>query len=303
MVRRRRHDPLLTALSPWVSLTPQQKLMNLAVDIHYEAERATVANVDAYLERIGYRGTRRPTAQTLRRLHRAHLYSVPFENLDIHLGRPIRLSVPAFYDKIVRRRRGGFCYELNGLFGWLLAQLGFEVALLSARVFTGGQVGPEFDHLALLVEGAPPLIADVGFGDSFLEPLRLEHGAAVEQNGVAYRLQGAVGEWVLQRRDKLAWESQYAFSLIPRQLDEFGPMCHYQQTSPDSPFTQKSVCSLATEYGRVTLSNDTLITTIGEGRQEEKIAGEDEYRILLQDHFGVTLAADARLDRLIAPLG
>ncbi|TDI15991.1 MAG: arylamine N-acetyltransferase, partial [Acidobacteria bacterium] len=99
--------------------------------------------INAYLKRIGYRGSRQPTAETLRQLHRAHLLAVPFENLDIPLGHPIVLSLPSFYDKIVRRRRGGFCYELNGLFGWLLEQLGFTVVMLSARVFEGAQPGPE----------------------------------------------------------------------------------------------------------------------------------------------------------------
>src|SRR3954447_25028309 len=104
--------------------------------------------IDAYLKRIAYRGSREPTVETLRQLHRAHLLAVPFENLDIPLGNPIVLSVPSFYDKIVERRRGGFCYELNGLFAWLLEQLGFHVELLSAGVFSGNRPGPEFDHLA-----------------------------------------------------------------------------------------------------------------------------------------------------------
>src|SRR6185436_18299602 len=99
-----------------------------------------------YLERIRYDGETTPSVETLRRIHRAHMLAVPFENLDIHLGIPIALSVPAFYEKIVDRKRGGFCYELNGLFAWLLAELGFSVTLLSARVFAAGRLSPEFDH-------------------------------------------------------------------------------------------------------------------------------------------------------------
>jgi N-hydroxyarylamine O-acetyltransferase len=124
--------------------------------------------VDEYLERISYSGSREPGVETLRQLHRAHMLSVPFENLDILLGYPIELSLPSLYDKIVRRRRGGFCYELNGLFGWLLEQLGFKIAMLSVRVFNGAKPGPEFDHLILLVELDEHMVADVGFGDSFL---------------------------------------------------------------------------------------------------------------------------------------
>src|SRR5215207_11196611 len=110
-------------------------------------------DIQAYLRRIHYRGDLTPTATTLRELHRAHLLAVPFENLDIHLGRPIVLDQDALFDKIVTRRRGGFCYELNGLFALLLRELGFEVTLLAAGVARAdGGFGPEFDHLTLLVE-------------------------------------------------------------------------------------------------------------------------------------------------------
>src|SRR5512147_1356301 len=134
-------------------------------------------DVQAYLRRIDYRGELDPTAATLHALHRAHLLSVPFENLDIHLSRPIVLDQDALFDKIVTRRRGGFCYELNGLFALLLEQLGYKVTRLAARVVgTDDSLGPQFDHLTLQVqcpdESHSPWLADVGFGDSFLEPLR-----------------------------------------------------------------------------------------------------------------------------------
>jgi N-hydroxyarylamine O-acetyltransferase len=157
--------------------------------------------VDAYLDRIGYHGSREPTAETLRQLQRAHLLAVPFDTLDILLGRPIVLSVPSFYDKIVSRRRGGFCYELNGLFGWLLEQLGFTVALLSARVLATSEPGPEFDHLVLLIETEESLIADVGFGDSFLEPLRLD-GQENSHQDTPFRLTRSNAEMVLERRSE-----------------------------------------------------------------------------------------------------
>src|SRR4051812_2868960 len=117
-------------------------------------------DVQAYLRRINYRGELAPTAATLRELHRAHLLAVPFENLDIHLGRPILLDEQALFDKIVAHRRGGFCYELNGLFALLLRDLGFEVTLLAAGVARAdGGFGPEFDHLTLLVQSPLPFVA------------------------------------------------------------------------------------------------------------------------------------------------
>ena len=259
--------------------------------------------IEAYLERIGYSGSREPTAGTLRRIHRAHLLAVPFENLDIPLGLPIVLSLPAFYDKIVQRRRGGFCYELNGLFGWLLERLGFSVVMLSARVFNAGRPGPEFDHLLLLVELEERLIADVGFGDSFLEPLRLDAGEEDNQQGSSYSLTGTDSERVLRRRRAgSGWEPQYAFSLTPRRLDEFSVMCQRQQTSPESIFTRKAVCSLATPNGRITLSNGRLIVTAGGRREETKLASEGEYRALLKTRFGIALEEAARIDRLMAPI-
>lgn len=249
---------------------------------------------DAYLDRIGYTGSREPTAETLKQLHRAHMLTVPFENLDIHLGRPIGLSLPAFYDKIVRHRRGGFCYELNGLFGWLLEQLGFDLVMLSARVFGGGRPGPEFDHLVLLIELEDSVIADVGFGDSFLEPLRLDDDEGVLQQGSAYRLRMSDTDRVLERRKEAAWEPQYVFSLTPRSLAEFGVMCRFQQTSPESHFTQNLVCSLATLDGRVTLSNHRLIVTTAAGREERQVTSEGEYRELLGSIFGIDLGEEGR---------
>ena len=248
-----------------------------------------VMEIEAYLKRIGYSGSREPSVESLRLLHRAHMLTVPFENLDIPLGRPIVLSLPSFYDKIVRRRRGGFCYELNGLFGWLLEQLGFPVRILSARVFDGTRPGPEFDHLVLLIEMEERLIADVGFGDSFLEPLGLDIGEGHGPCGSSYRLTGSDSERILQRRRESDWEPPYVFSLTPRRLFEFNAMCQHHQTSSESIFTRKAVCSLAIPDGRITLSNNHLIIMAGGRREEQEVAGEEEYRALLKTRFGIDL--------------
>src|SRR5574341_1574684 len=147
-------------------------------------------NAAAYLERIAYSGSREPNLQTLQTLHRAHLLAVPFENLDIHLGRPIVLDQDKLFEKIVLERRGGFCYECNGLFGALLREMGFQVTLLSARVriSDGSGFGPEFDHLVLRVELGEPWLADVGYGGGFREPLRLVENLEQVQGWSVYRL-------------------------------------------------------------------------------------------------------------------
>lgn len=131
-------------------------------------------DVTSYLERIGYSGALTPNAETLASIHRAHLFTVPFENLDIGWKRGIRIDQQASVRKIVEHCRGGFCYELNGAFAALLQALGFKVTLLSARIPSGdGSYGPEFDHLTLRVDLGEPWLADVGFGDCFIDPLRL----------------------------------------------------------------------------------------------------------------------------------
>lgn len=243
-----------------------------------------------YLERLGWAAPERADAPALRRLHLAHLQRVPFENLDIHLKRPIRLELPHLYDKIVGRRRGGFCYELNGLFAWLLAMLGFQVELLSAQVCGPQGLGPEYDHLALRVRTDGDWLADVGFGDSFLEPLALEPDREVVQQGTGYRLSQTGDQWTLHRQSPGGeWTRQYLFTLRPRQLEDFAPVCHFHQTDPASPFTRKRVCTRATPEGRLTLSEDRLITTSGTTRRERPVSGEEERTALLRDHFGVVL--------------
>ena len=127
----------------------------------------TADRIGAYLERLGFTAPPQPTIEGLRRLHTAHLARVPFENLDIHLGEKILLEPEALVAKIVERRRGGFCYELNGAFSTLLQALGFDVTLLAARVHNAGVLGPPFDHMCLRVDLDEPWLADVGFGDNF----------------------------------------------------------------------------------------------------------------------------------------
>lgn len=250
--------------------------------------------ITAYLARIHCEGARAPSVETLRALHRAHLHAVPFENLDIHLGRPIRLDRDAFFRKIVGERRGGFCYELNGLFADLLSSLGFEVSLLSARVAnaTGG-FGPEFDHLVLLVTaGGARWIADVGFGRSFHEPLSLDAPADEEAEGVLYRVAGAGDELRVESRPPGGDACpEYAFTLTSHPLSAFAAMCEYHQTSPASHFTQKIVCTRLTARGRVTLSGRVLIETSGDERRETPLDGDEAVAAALAERFDIHLPA------------
>jgi N-hydroxyarylamine O-acetyltransferase len=251
--------------------------------------------IEEYLERLGCASRREPSPENLRALQRAHLERVPFENLDIHLGRPIALDLPALHDKIVRRRRGGFCYELNGLFAWLLGELGYRVTLLSGRVLDGGRLGPEFDHLALLVEHEGRWLVDVGFGDSFLEPLALEPSRETGQPWSPYWLEERGGVWRLVRRRDGEEVPQYQFTLAPRRLEDFAAMCRHHQTSPDSHFTRNVICSLALPQGRVTYSSGRLILTDQARRLEVPLTDWGVQWHVLSHRFGIELSsADVR---------
>lgn len=215
------------------------------------------------------------------------MFSVPFENLDIALNRPIVCDENAFLRKIVDEHRGGFCYELNGAFAALLRTLGFDVTLLSARVFRqDGSLGPEFDHMTLLVQLEQLWIADVGFGDSFIEPLQLQDGLEQEQFGKRYRVTSNQGAYNYEVHQDGIWKPQYAFTLQPRQLAEFALMCHYHQTSPESHFTRSSICSMATPEGRITLSGNRFIETRN-GSREECVVDDSERLMILLDRFGL----------------
>jgi N-hydroxyarylamine O-acetyltransferase len=163
--------------------------------------------------------------------------------------------------------------------------------LLSARVpCADGSYGPEFDHLTLRVDLGEPWLADVGFADCFTDPLRLQIGQEQEQTGGVFRIVDAADCMRLDRRNMgSGWRSEYLFRLTPRRLEEFSEMCHYHQTSPDSPFTRKRVCSRAMPNGRITLSEMKLITTRNGGREEQLLKSDNEWRAALRDHFGVQL--------------
>jgi N-hydroxyarylamine O-acetyltransferase len=255
----------------------------------FRAHQQTMVEVAAYLDRIGYAGPLSPNVETLREIHRAHLFSVPFENLDIGWGRNIQIDEKEFIRKIVERHRGGFCYELNGAFAALLRALGFKVTLLSARVpREDGNYGPEFAHLTLRVDLEEPWLADVGFGDCFVDPLPLQVGLEQAQSVGCFRIVETDHSLRLERKDADAgWRTEYLFSLEPRRLEEFAEMCHYHQTSPQSSFTRKRVCSLATPNGRITLSDMKLIKTDDGKREELALASDTEWRAALTDHFGV----------------
>lgn len=251
-------------------------------------------NIKAYLERINYTGSLAPTAETLRDLQVAHLLAVPFENLSIHARQPILLEDEALFTKIVERRRGGFCYEANGLFAALLRELGFDVVMLSAGVANAeGGFGPDFDHMTLMVSLEQRWLVDVGFGDSFLEPLLLDERGEQAQGNRAYRIVADDAHLIMMQRDVGGeWAAQYRFTLQPHEYADYAGMCRYHQTSPQSHFTRARICSRATKEGRITLSEMRLITTSKNGgRQERTLTSQEEYATILREHFGIVMTS------------
>jgi N-hydroxyarylamine O-acetyltransferase len=241
----------------------------------------------AYLARIGFGGATDPSPAVLADLQLAHLLAVPFENLSIHTGETIRLRPDWLFDKVVRRRRGGFCYELNGLFAELLAGLGFAVERLAARVLSDdGRLGIPFDHLCLRVTaGGQAWLVDVGFGDSFVVPLVLDDPREQGDGRRRYRIEHDGDERIL-------WDGatrSYRFGLTPFALGDFEPGRHYHTTSPESHFTTRRMISLLTPDGRVTLRDDRLIVTTGDAKREEPVADAGEWRRLAAERFGIDL--------------
>jgi len=244
----------------------------------------------AYLERINYRGSRTASAETLRNLQVAHLLSVPFENLSIHSHEPIVLNDEALFDKIVQRRRGGFCYECNGLFAALLRALGFDVSMLSGEVARAeGGFSQPFDHMTLIVKLEETWLVDVGFGDSFLEPLKVYVSTEQIQGSQSFRIVAQAHYFVVERQYEREWKPEYRFTLQPYHYSDFEEMCRYHQTSPQSHFTQKSICSLATSDGRITLSDMRFIVTNNGLREERTLKNSQEYDQILLKQFGIKM--------------
>ena len=185
-------------------------------------------------------------------------------------------------------RRGGFCYELNGLFAALLSELGYTVQMLAAHVRReDGGFGPEFDHMLLKVQLEEPWLADVGFGESFVSPLQLQSDGAGVENGHRYSVTRREDEWELCRHDQDGEVALYRFYDIPRKLSDYDEMCRFHQTSPESHFTRNRICSRAMPDGRVTLSGMRLIVTRDGVRHERMLSGVEELRVCLREHFGI----------------
>ena len=248
-------------------------------------------DTEKYLRRLGIEYPNfLVNAESLRFLQMQHLLNVPFENLDIHWKRPITLDTDNFYRKIVDERRGGFCYELNGLFCALLNELGFPSRMISARVAQqDGDFGAEYDHMAILTRlDGEEFLVDVGFGAFTAEPLRFVADVGQpDENGVFLIRRFDEEYFEVAKKDGSIWKSEYIFKNLTRDLAEFTGMCNYHQTSPESHFTRGKVCSLMLEGGRKSLTDKKFIQTRNGAKHETEINSEEEFNEILAREFGI----------------
>jgi N-hydroxyarylamine O-acetyltransferase len=246
----------------------------------------------AYLERIGYDGTVEPTLETLRGMHRAHFLHVPFENLDIQRRVPIVVDPEAIFEKVVTRRRGGFCLELSGLFAWALREIGFEVDVHGGRmIMPDGVLGEPLSHMTVVVHLDEPWVADVGFGGRLGYPLRMSERqpqsagfrTSVVSNDGDHWFVSSVDPWLAPQAPRT-----YTFIRQPRPFEEFEAVCDWLQNSPDSGFTKGDVVTLGSDEGRTTYAGGRLLIARPEQREEVAVPKED-FPAVLEKHFGMRL--------------
>lgn len=253
-----------------------------------------VAGLDlpAYLDRIGWSGAQEPTWDVLASLHRAHVATIPFENLDVYLGRGISVSLPDVQDKLVARRRGGYCYEQSTVFGAALERVGFDVQRVLARVGDEGDFRRPRTHLALIVSlGSTRWLADVGFGSGLLEPAPLD-GTPRRQGGWTYRVAGDASGWRLEELGPAGWQSRHRFADEPVHPSDVLVSNHYSSTYPRSPFVRKLVAVRKDEDVLTSLTGHVLTAVHADGRAEpERTLADDEVAGVLCSTFGLTLTA------------
>jgi N-hydroxyarylamine O-acetyltransferase len=253
-------------------------------------------NLDAYFLRIGYDGPRAPAHSVLEALHLAHATHIPFENLDILLGRPIRLDLASLEEKLVVGWRGGYCFEHNTLFAAVLEALGFQVTRLAARVKLGTTRMLPRTHMLLRVDlEGHAWLADVGFGaEGLLKPLAFRSGEAAQQFAWTYRVVQEAGWWTLQGNRGEDWQDFYTFTLEPHYPIDFEMANHYTSTHPESRFVQTLTAQLSTAEARYTLRNNDLVIDRGHSLTQHAVPDGEPLLQVLSRTFGLDFPAGTR---------
>jgi N-hydroxyarylamine O-acetyltransferase len=259
--------------------------------VPHAAKQLGKSELERYLQRIGYSGHLEPNLETLVGVHRAHLLQIPYENLDIHLGRTLELGAARAFEKIVSEGRGGWCYEMNGLLAWALSEIGFDVELLACAV---GQNHASANHLALRVNLEQPYLADAGFGNGILEPIPLVPGVYTQQSR-AFNLERNDKTWTfhMPSTEAKAVGNSFEFSLEPQRLEHFQNRCTYLQTSPESGFVRLVVAHRMTEMGVQSLRGAVLQTVQNGNASSRTLESHEDYDAVLHEVFDLHLDTSA----------
>jgi N-hydroxyarylamine O-acetyltransferase len=254
-------------------------------------------DLKAYFDRIEYGGATSPALHVLEALHFAHATHLPFENLDILLGKPVLLDMASLQAKLVRGRRGGYCFEHNLLFAAALERLGFTVRRLAARVRYRTRGLTPLTHMVLVVEvGNEPWLADVGFGaEGLLLPVPLD-GRPAAQYAWSYRVVEEGGARVLQSFRDGSWGDLYAFTLEPRHFVDYVMANYFTSTYPESPFVQNLTVQLPTPQVRYVLRNRDLLEDRGASTSMRILSDDNEIVKVLREIFGLAFPRGTRFN-------
>ncbi len=262
----------------------------------------------AYLARLGLKQPPEPTAEGLARLQLAHRVAIPFENIDVLLGRPIQIDSAGAFAKLVSGKRGGYCFEHHRLYADMLAAMGIASRPLLGRPRLGlavDAVGPRTHVLPLVELEGRQWIADAGFGGSYVPPLPLEHGAEAETgDGARHRLRHVErpdGAWLLERagprattdgrhQDHGDWQAQYTFDLAPVHAADLLQSNHWTATWPQSRFVAGPIVSVVLPDGFIALTGTSLRTAHGGTAQAQELTSVDDWRTVLLNLFGIALS-------------
>jgi arylamine N-acetyltransferase len=252
-------------------------------------------NMSSYLERIGFVGRPQADLATLRRLQLGHLEHIAYENLDVQFGRRVTLDAQDAFHKLVSSGRGGWCYEMNGLFRWALESIGFHVVPMTGAVMRA-QRGPSAigNHLVLIVELDEPYLVDVGLGDGPREPIPLKEGS-YQQQWRAPRIEHLDYGWWRFHNDENAFATSFDFQRQPADWDVLADKCNWLQTSPDSRFVQNAICFQHTPNAIVALVGRVLKTVSQDGVTEKLVNSAEEYVETLAAVFGIRVPEAAEL--------
>jgi N-hydroxyarylamine O-acetyltransferase len=250
-------------------------------------------DLDAYFERINYTGSKEPAEETLNDIHVCHTLNVPFENLDVFYGKPPLLDEASLNNKIVKNRRGGYCFEMNGIFSIALREMGFKVKNLLARVTIDGINFTSKTHQVILVEtGDKKWLADVGFGnDGITAPLLLVEDTDQKQFAHVYRVikETRFGGYLLQKKAGDSYNSMYVFTMDECYPEDFVMSNYYTATFPESFFKIMRMCTMPTKEGRITLTGTHFKVIKNDEVTENEIKDEDEFNRYLKKHFSLDL--------------